>query len=474
MSKSMMMMRSIGFQAGSVWRVAVLAVFAAAALAIFLIAKDAPPVGADHKLGTPTDLTVTVASPTSVDVSWRRNGEPTTQKYEVSFYIDQGNRAITTRNYTDGPGPQFTRTISGLMSGAIYKFQIRSGALSGHTASDPSELVAVALPATPVSLVTNTGEGWHGGAGRLAELKSSRTSAQGFRTGNASHGYKLSSVEVHINANVGETARDNLKAQVWSNHSSYYPDSKLHDLTVPAHPINAGTVSFAAPDRPTLTPNTLYWVVIYSTTIDNGLRVTASPDQASAYGWRIGDGLRETTNVPPATSSTWRSHQDGNRVWLMSVKGTVVESNANLAGLSGRTSTDGSTFDGKLTLTPSTFTPDTTSYTAEVGNDITHVKLTPVAADTDATVTVEGTAVDSGTVSEAIALNEDAHALTVRVTAEDGSTTRDYTVTVTREALASPNLTGLEISGTVTRGGETVTVPLISNPLFDPNTVGLF
>ena len=465
-----MMLRSPGCQAGSLWCLAALSMLAALALAIFFIAKDASPVGADHKLGTPTDLTVTVTSPTSVDVSWRRNGEPSEQKYEV--WLDhQATMSRDTRTYQPGSGSQFTRTISGLESGAIYHFQIRSVALSGHTASDPSDQVSVALPRAPVSLVTNIGEGWHGGAGRFAELNA-RTSAQAFRTGNASHGYRLSSVEVHINANVSENARDNLKAQVWSNHSSYRPDSKLHDLTVPAHPINAGTVSFAAPDRPTLTPNTQYWVVIYSTTIDNRLRVTASPNQDSAYGWRIADGLRETNKVPPTTSSTWRSHQDGNRVWLMSIKGTVVESNANLAGLSGRTSTDGSTFDGKLALAPATFTADRTSYTAEVGNDITHVKLTPVAADTDATVTVEGTAVDRGADSEAIALNENAHALTVRVTAEDGSTTKDYTVTVTKEAHASPNLTGLGIAGRVTRGGETHTFPLISNPWFDPDTEG--
>ena len=323
----------------------------------------------------------------------------------------------------------------------------------------------------PVSLVTNAGEDWYGGAGRLAQLTSSRASAQGFRTGKAPHGYRLSSVEVHINADVGENARDNLKAEVWSNRNNgYRPDSKLHDLTVPAHPISAGTVSFTAPDRPTLTPDTPYWVVIYSTTINNGLRVTASADQSSGFGWLIGDGLRETTNVPPTASSSWAGHREGNRVWLMSIKGTKVKSNANLAGLSGRTSADGSSFDGKLALSPATFNADMTGYTAEVGNDITHVKLTPVAADTDATVTVDGAAVDTGADSEAIALNEDSLPLTVRVTAEDGSTTRDYTVTVTKEAHASPNLTGLDIAGTVTSGGETHAFPLISNPWFESDT----
>ena len=68
-----------------------------------------------------------------------------------------------------------------------------------------------------------------------------------------------------------------------------------------------------------------------------------------------------------------------------------------------------------------------------MANTITHVKLTPTVADTGkATVTVNGTAVDSGQPSAAIALNVGTNTLTVQVTAEDTTTTKDYTVTITR------------------------------------------
>ena len=107
-------------------------------------------------------------------------------------------------------------------------------------------------------------------------------------------------------------------------------------------------------------------------------------------------------------------------------------SNANLCDLTASGSTSaGGTYTA---LTPF-FTPSTrTSYTATVANATTHAKLTPTAADTSAArITVDGTAVTSGSASGAIALSVGANPITVRVTAQD-ATTKDYTVTITRQA----------------------------------------
>ena len=129
---------------------------------------------------------------------------------------------------------------------------------------------------------------------------------------------------------------------------------------------------------------------------------------------------------------------------------TALWSNANLGSLTASTSTSaGDTYSG---LGMGTFSASTTSYTATVPNATTHAKLTPTLADTGkATVAVQGTDVTSGSASAAIALSEGANALTVRVTAED-STTKGYTVTITRQAL--PKLTGLSLSA----GGNAVTL----------------
>ena len=121
---------------------------------------------------------------------------------------------------------------------------------------------------------------------------------------------------------------------------------------------------------------------------------------------------------------------------------------ASLSALTAKSSTDGSTFTA-LTLSPSTFSASTTAYTASVANSVTHVKLTPTKARTGASIKVgKGTsltAVTSGTESTAIALTEGANAIKVEVTAEDGTTKRTYTVTVTR-ASSTPTTPTVSLS----------------------------
>ncbi len=133
--------------------------------------------------------------------------------------------------------------------------------------------------------------------------------------------------------------------------------------------------------------------------------------------------------------------------------------NANLSALTASTSTSsGGTFNG-LTLTPSSFSASRTSYTASVSNTQTYLKLTPTVADTGkATVTVQGTSVTSGTESGEILLSVGSNTLTVRVMAEDGSTVKDYTVTVTRRAAqqarsTNANLSALTASTSTSSGG---------------------
>ena len=89
-----------------------------------------------------------------------------------------------------------------------------------------------------------------------------------------------------------------------------------------------------------------------------------------------------------------------------------------------------------LTLSAGTLAPPfagaTTSYSASVPNATTMVTLTPTTSDTMATVTVNGTAVVSGTASGNIALNPGPNVITAVVTAQDMLSTKTYTVTVTR------------------------------------------
>jgi len=99
----------------------------------------------------------------------------------------------------------------------------------------------------------------------------------------------------------------------------------------------------------------------------------------------------------------------------------------------------------KGTFSP-TFAGGTTSYTDAVGNTITSVTVTPAATDPDATIKVNGATVTSGTASNPINLNVGPNTINVVVTGQDGTTTKTYTVTVTRAPSADDNLSSLKMS----------------------------
>ena len=94
-----------------------------------------------------------------------------------------------------------------------------------------------------------------------------------------------------------------------------------------------------------------------------------------------------------------------------------------------------------------TFDSTTTSYTAAVANTVTRTTVTPTVNDSGASYVIKlGGVTDSdGTVPLAVGTN----VITTDVTAEDGETTRTYTVTVTRAAPPSTDatLSGLALSG---------------------------
>ncbi len=94
-----------------------------------------------------------------------------------------------------------------------------------------------------------------------------------------------------------------------------------------------------------------------------------------------------------------------------------------------------------------TFASGTTSYTASVANSVTQTTVTPTVNDSGASYVIRrgGVTDADGTVTLSVGSN----VITVEVTAENGTTTRTYTVTVTRAAPSSTDatLSGLTLSG---------------------------
>jgi uncharacterized delta-60 repeat protein len=105
---------------------------------------------------------------------------------------------------------------------------------------------------------------------------------------------------------------------------------------------------------------------------------------------------------------------------------TTLSNNANLSALSLSSGA----------LSPA-FAPGTISYTAGVSFSTTSIPLTPTREQANATITVNGSAVTSGTASAPISLSVGSNAIPIIVTAQDG-TLKTYTVTVTRAATAGP------------------------------------
>ena len=149
----------------------------------------------------------------------------------------------------------------------------------------------------------------------------------------------------------------------------------------------------------------------------------------------------------------------------------ALSSDATLSGLSAEAGADGSW----TALGIGTFASATTSYSATVPHGTTQVRLTATAADLGATLKAGAganlSAAASGTASAAIALQVGANALSVEVTAEDG-TVKTYAVTVTRQeapvavslsAAPNPVVEGSPVTVTATLAKaleEAVTIPL--------------
>ena len=166
----------------------------------------------------------------------------------------------------------------------------------------------------------------------------------------------------------------------------------------------------------------------------------------------------------------WSSSAEG------TTQGTVQSTNASLSALTAKNHTSATGTFSALALSPSTFSATTTSYTASVANSITHVKLTPTKAHTGASIKVgKGTslsAVTSGSESTAIALDVGANAIKVEVTAEDGTTKRTYTVTVTR-AGATPQVSFASTTYSVNEGASVTLTVNISPALTTASRVAV-
>jgi gliding motility-associated-like protein len=208
---------------------------------------------------------------------------------------------------------------------------------------------------------------------------------------------------------------------------------------------NANLASLAISDG-TLNPIFTSGTTAYTASVPNAVTsLTITPTVADATATVTVNGTAVTSGAASGTITLAvganviniaTKAQDGTTIITYQV--TVTRAASGNSALSSLALSDG-------TLSP-VFATTTTVYTASVANATTSVTLTPTVADATATVKVNGTTVASGSASGAIALNVGANVITTSVTAQDGTTISNYTVTITRAASSNASLAGIVLS----------------------------
>lgn len=163
---------------------------------------------------------------------------------------------------------------------------------------------------------------------------------------------------------------------------------------------------------------------------DSGASITINDEELTSGGITINLSVGENTITIVVTAAGGAT-----QTYTVTVTRGSASSNADLRALSVSTGT----------LSPS-FSPGQLTYTAPALFAATSFTVTPTVDDTTASVTVDGVAVASGSVSNAIAFSGPQQTVQIVVTAEDG-TTQTYSITVQRQDISTnANLTNLALS----------------------------
>jgi hypothetical protein len=189
--------------------------------------------------------------------------------------------------------------------------------------------------------------------------------------------------------------------------------------------------------------NVYSWIDIRPTASDSNATITVeigtrsipvnSGSSSGTIGLNVGENLMSVVVTAEAGNT---------KTYSLTVTRLAASTNADLSAL---VLSDG------VVLAP-VFNATTTAYTATVASATDSITVTPYTFDAQSTVTVNGATVASGAASSAIALSGGANTISIVVTAGDGSTSKTYTVMVTRD------ISTYTVGGTVSGLAGTVTL----------------
>ena len=321
-------------------------------------------------------------------------------------------------------------------------------------------LGALVLPATARAqtvtvLVSSVGQPNNDQAG----VDQDNSLGQRFSIAAGSGNYTLTSVEFSLSNAIVAADISSLSVGVWSTDSSGLPSASLHTLTNPGSITADTTATFNAQSGATLEAGNTYAVVVSydknpTLTPEWSYTESGAFDADPATGWSL------------SNSTLWKGTGDWfvfpGEIFLIRINGSAVSggtpsvsTDATLSALSLGTG---------VTLSP-TFASGTYAYTASVTNSVDEVTVAPTTNHADATFEYLDSSdatladADTNTAGQQVDLDVGDTVFKVKVTAEDGTTTQTYTVTVTRAcALNTGDIwCGVVTVGDVTNsGGDTV------------------
>ena len=303
---------------------------------------------------------------------------------------------------------------------------------------------------TPTTLVSNLGQPHSddiivGGAGSGSIVFSS---AQQFTTGSNADGYTLTAVTFVMTAAVNWP-----EVSIYSSDSDGAPDTLLYTLSSPASSVPRGEATFTAPGV-ALSADTTYLVVMRrnesaSATFAISLTRSTAEDAGALAGWSIHDKRHRRNH----DTAAWREALGVLRIGLTGYAGApaaVASTDATLSALSVENASDNSA----ITLSPA-FRPLTTNYRALVWRGVDRITVAPTTRDSNAAFAIldaSNTAIADANTTQSghqVPLRVGSNTIKVRVTAEDGATTRTYTVTVTRSTHVQPTISIADATATV-------------------------
>ncbi len=188
-------------------------------------------------------------------------------------------------------------------------------------------------------------------------------------------------------------------------------------------------------------PNSVSSIQVIATAKDPTATITVNGANATSGVASSPVALAAGSN----TITTVLTAQDGVTTKTVIITITrAASSNANLSYMAV----------GGAAISPA-FATATTSYTASVPYTTTSVTVTPTASDATATITVNGNTVASGSASAAVPLSVGTNTITTLVTAQNGTTTKTYTTTITRQLSTNALLANISTTPTLTLVGAT-------------------